>query len=180
MPSDGLCGDGSAYFKHHQKDFAQWIVSDVPQAIRECFPAATEQSKLCIGGLSMGGYGALSLGSRFAQRFSAISAHSSITKLEQMVEFVEEPIAQYETECEWPDVIDSILHNRNQMPPLRFDCGLEDSLLAANRTLHQALLATEISHTYEEFSGGHEWPYWQKHVEKSLRFFDQTIYPSPA
>lgn len=22
-----------------------------------------------------------------------------------------------------------------------------------------------------EFPGGHEWPYWQKHIERSLRFF---------
>ncbi|MEM6345161.1 MAG: alpha/beta hydrolase-fold protein [Bacteroidota bacterium] len=178
MPSDGLWGDGSAYFQHHQKDFAQWIISDVPQAIKECFPFVATQSKLCIGGLSMGGYGALSLGSRFAERFSAISAHSSITELAQMPQFVEEPLAEYAAECEWPNVIDSILQNQKIMPPLRFDCGLEDSLLDANRQLHQNLIAAEIAHTYEEFSGGHEWPYWQKHVESSFRFFDQTLFPS--
>ncbi|MEL7532433.1 MAG: alpha/beta hydrolase-fold protein [Bacteroidota bacterium] len=179
MPSDGLWGDGSAYFKHHHQDFAQWIVSDVPQAVIECFPAASQQSPLCIGGLSMGGYGALSLGSRFAERFSAISGHSAITDLQQMTQFVEEPLAAYEAECEWPNVLDSILHHRHQLPPLRFDCGQNDSLLAPNRQLHQALKQAQIPHTYTEFSGGHEWPYWQEHVEKTFRFFDQSLYPHP-
>ena len=35
MPSDGLWGDGSAYFSHHRKKFDQWIVDDVPKAVIE-------------------------------------------------------------------------------------------------------------------------------------------------
>ena len=40
MPSDGLWGDGSAYFSHHHKKFDQWIVNDVPLAIIESIPKA--------------------------------------------------------------------------------------------------------------------------------------------
>ena len=39
MPSDGLWGDGSAYFTHHQKAFDRWIVEDLPLAIAENIPA---------------------------------------------------------------------------------------------------------------------------------------------
>lgn len=127
----------------------------------------------------MGGYGALSLGGRFAERFHAISGHSSITQLAQMEQFVEEPLSAYTDECEWPDVIQVLRANRNSLPPLRFDCGLDDSLLAPNRELHAQLTAEKISHQYEEFAGGHEWPYWQKHVEKTFRFFDQAVNNSP-
>ncbi|MCB0633114.1 MAG: esterase family protein, partial [Lewinella sp.] len=95
MPSDGLWGDGSAYFAHHGKHFDRWIVEDVPQVIRETIPSAKESISLCIGGLSMGGYGALSLGARFPGKFVAISGHSSITRLEQMADFAEEPLAEY-------------------------------------------------------------------------------------
>src|SRR5262249_6450843 len=27
-------------------------------------------------------------------------------------------------------------------------------------------------HTYEEFAGGHDWPYWRLHLADSLRFLD--------
>lgn len=175
MPSDGLWGDGSAYFSHHSKQFDQWIVSDVPRAIAENIPEASVNSPVCIGGLSMGGYGALSLGSRFPETFHAISGHSSITRLEQMTEFVEEPLEAYSEFCEWPDVIQSMTHNQAHLPALRFDCGVDDSLLAANRLLHRQLTEVGIPHSYEEFAGGHEWPYWQMHVEKTYRFFDQTL-----
>jgi S-formylglutathione hydrolase FrmB len=40
--------------------------------------------KVAIAGLSMGGYGALRLGAKYAPNFSAISAHSAITELQDM------------------------------------------------------------------------------------------------
>jgi len=173
MPSDGLWGDGSAYFAHHGFNFEQWIIHDVPQAIIENIPEADKQASLCIGGLSMGGYGALCLGMKHPEKFKAISAHSSITKLEQMSQFVEEPLEAYASFTHLPDVLDIAQKQENPLPPLRFDCGVQDNLLDANRLLHQQLSDLDIPHTYEEFAGGHEWPYWQKQVQKTFSFFDQ-------
>jgi enterochelin esterase-like enzyme len=62
-----------------------------------------------------------------------------------------------------------------RLPPLRFDCGTGDGLLAGNRALHAALEARGIDHVYEEFPGGHDWPYWKLHVADSLRFFAGLI-----
>lgn len=176
MPSDGLWGDGSAYFSHHQKQFDHWIVQDVPLAIRENIPGTSSDSPLCIGGLSMGGYGALTLGARFSELFQAISAHSSITSLKQMPLFAEEPLASYTASTRQDKAIDLFIENRDSLPALRFDCGTEDDLLNANRVLHQQLNDAGIPHEYQEFPGAHEWVYWQEQVQKTLLFFDQTIY----
>ncbi|MEP2239422.1 MAG: alpha/beta hydrolase-fold protein [Maribacter sp.] len=175
MPSDGLWGDGSAYFPHHDKDFAKWIVEDVPLAIKENIVEAGDNSKLCIGGLSMGGYGALWLGAMYPEKFSAISAHSAITQLHEMALFVEEPLSDYTDSATQPNVVDVIAGNRKKMPPLRFDCGTADELLLGNRTLHTQLMERKIQHKYSEFSGGHEWEYWQEHVRKSYLFFNASI-----
>jgi len=175
MPSDGLWGDGSAYFGHHGHNFDQWIVNDVPLAIKENIPEAGEKSPLCIGGLSMGGYGALMLGARFSNKFKAISGHSSITKLEQLTQFVEEPLRSYTKECDLPNVIDVMQLNQHQLPAIRFDCGISDPLIESNRLLHQQLFNLGIPHNFQEFKGGHEWSYWQKQVVKTYQFFNQTI-----
>ncbi|NRB51816.1 MAG: esterase family protein [Saprospiraceae bacterium] len=180
MPSDGLWGDGSAYFTHHQMAFDKWIVEDVPLAIAENIAGTSTVSPLCIGGLSMGGYGALSLGSRFPSHFRAISGHSSITRLAQMAQFVEEPLSAYAEECQTPNVIDSMLANKDQLPAIRFDCGVSDELIHANRSLHQEMTAADIPHHYQEYPGGHEWPYWQEHVRKTFLFFDQQIKKSSS
>ncbi|WP_396633938.1 alpha/beta hydrolase [Maribacter sp. R86514] len=175
MPSDGLWGDGSAYFPHHNKDFAKWIVEDVPLAIQENIPEAGDKSKLCIGGLSMGGYGALSLGAKYSDKFSAISAHSAITKLEEMELFVEEPLSDYTENATQPNVVDIITDNKTTLPPLRFDCGKADQLINGNRDLHAQLTELRIPHEYTEFSGGHQWEYWQEHVRKTYLFFNASI-----
>lgn len=173
MPSDGLWGDGSAYLPHRHKNFETWIAQDVPDALMEVFPQVSKQSSFFIGGLSMGGFGALHIGAKYHHLFRGISAHSSITRLEQMKLFSEEKISE---DIKTPDndlcVIDTIDRYKNNLPPLRFDCGKEDLLTEANRELHLELKQKNIQHVYEEFPGGHTWQYWQKHVAKSLKFFD--------
>ncbi|WP_298484548.1 alpha/beta hydrolase-fold protein [uncultured Maribacter sp.] len=173
MPSDGLWGDGSAYLPHNQRNFEKWIVDDVPNAIIENIESATTKSNLFIGGLSMGGYGALNLGIKYASKFKGVSGHSSITSFEQMALFVEEPLQEYDTlEKEIPSVFKTIIESKNKLPKFRFDCGKEDLLIDHNRKLHQQLTEEKIPHIYEEFEGKHEWPYWQEHVIDTLLFFN--------
>jgi enterochelin esterase-like enzyme len=40
--------------------------------------------------------------------------------------------------------------------------------------LHQQLTEHGIAHEYEEFPGGHEWPYWERHLADSLSFFARS------
>ena len=175
MPSDGLWGDGSGYLKHSWADYENWIIKDVPHALWECIDQVSEKSVQFIGGLSMGGYGAMRLGAKYGKQFRGISAHSSVTKLHYLTAFVSDDWKGYE----FPEVESSVLETcivyRETLPPLRFDCGIEDDLINANRNLHDRLLKADIGHVYQEFSGGHSWEYWEEHVEKSLIFFAQQL-----
>jgi len=178
MPSDGLWGDGSAYRAHNSYHYDKWIVEDVIKAVRENVPQAENNKAVCIGGLSMGGYGAMILGMQHGDKFAAISAHSSLTELSQMTMFVSDLIEAYEgTDSSLVDVIAVAQDNLENIPPLRFDCGTSDTLIEANRQLHVDLERLNIKHTYSEYDGGHEWSYWQKHVEKSYLFFDKHCSP---
>lgn len=172
MPSDGLWGDGSGYVPHSKRDFEQWIVSDVPEAVRQNISAVSHQSPLFIAGLSMGGFGALRLGLKYPQKFQGISAHSSITHLNQMTFFVEENLND-ETKTDTHSVLGAVDKRASTLPNIRFDCGTEDPLLEHNRTLHKKMEDQNIPHTYQEFSGGHDWSYWQKQVVETLLFFNE-------
>ena len=171
MPSDGLWGDGSGYVPHARQNFEQWILDEVPAAIRTALPCVSEKSLSFIAGLSMGGFGALRIGAKYPQKFRAIAGHSSITHFEQMKNFVEEDLSLFCTEPEDRSVLETMRRNRASLPPIRFDCGTEDPLLEHNRELHRQLLAEKIPHVYEEFPGGHDWNYWQTHLAETLTFF---------
>lgn len=176
MPSDGLWGDGSGYLPHNGYDFEKWIVHDVVEAIAEHIRGANKESPLFIAGLSMGGFGALRIGGKYAHRFSAISAHSSITSLAQMGLFVEEDVASYfQSSKADEDVFQTFEMHKDILPPIRFDCGTGDQLLEYNRELHRKMLLAGMPHEYEEYAGAHEWSYWEAHINKSLQFFAKQL-----
>ncbi len=175
MPSDGLQRDGSGYLSWPGEDVERFLLDEVPAIARLAAPALLPVAKVAIAGLSMGGYGALRLGAKYAERFCAVSAHSAITVIDDMVPFVEEPLAEY-LACAPREELEALFwmrRNRAVLPPLRFDCGLADELLESNRRLHAALEQDGIAHDYKEFVGGHEWAYWAEHVTETLRFVDR-------
>jgi len=176
MPSDGLWGDGSGYVAHNGYNFEKWITEDVLDAVRQEIPQAAKSTTTFISGLSMGGFGTLHLGGKYPHLFKAISAHSAITAFRQMELFVEEPLADYQPISEEDaDCFLILRKHKDELPPLRFDCGRDDLLIEYNRKLHQQLKEEGIPHHYEEFDGGHEWPYWEKHLEDTLLFFESHV-----
>ena len=174
MPSDGLWGDGSGYLKHVEVDYERWIMHDVIGCVTEQISCLDSRSLIFIGGLSMGGYGALRLGAKFASQVAGFSAHSSITRPEQLARFVEGPLSTYgnillreeSLPLYWMEM------HKDKVPPFRFDCGTSDSLIEDNREFHEALNHLNIPHEYYEFEGGHDWTYWQEHLAKTLLFFN--------
>lgn len=171
MPSDGLWGDGSGYLPHPEMNAEAWIMEDVPHCVAEIFPNV-QTERFCLGGLSMGGYGALRLGMKYPHRVKGISAHSAVTGLDDLQPFVSEPIEEYiSSGRDNAEIATWARIHRSQLPPIRFDCGREDPLIHANRALHASLREMGVPHNYEEYDGGHTWEYWQTHVRRTFRFF---------
>lgn len=180
MPSDGLWGDGTAYLPHPHFDAEAWIVEDVPQCVSEVLPRIRTDS-FYLAGNSMGGFGALRLGMKYASRIRGISAHSAVTRLHDFKRYVSEPISEYlASGPENADLSYWLRKNRTSLPPLRFDCGRDDVLLDSNRTLHALLVEQGVPHEYEEHEGGHTWDYWKLHVRSTLRFVSQLEERSPG
>jgi putative tributyrin esterase len=69
------------------------------------------------------------------------------------------------------DLFATFKQYHDQLPPMRFDCGIYDPLINYNRDLHHKMQKEGILHTYEEYPGGHEWSYWSAHIIYSLKFF---------
>jgi enterochelin esterase-like enzyme len=173
-PSDGLTGDGSAYLPWPERNAEAWICEDVIGCLREVFPA-TSVAPVFLCGLSMGGYGALRMGAKHPEKFHAISAHSAVTSLRWLDQFVRDPVHADKLMSREADILYWMERNRDRLPPLRLDCGTEDHLFEANEVLQRELAELGIPHTFDANVGGHEWPYWQTHVTDSLKFFEGVL-----
>jgi putative tributyrin esterase len=143
------------------EDFLMYELSD---HVKHIFPAT--KGKWAIGGNSMGGFGAVRLGLKYPHRFYSIWAHSGGFPTANTL-----PAHWY-----WagnPADLDCyILADQldiQTMPRLSFDCGTNDHLLEDNQHFHSYLKAREIPHSYYEYPGGHNWEYWNAHVQEALK-----------
>lgn len=175
MPSDGLWGDGSGYVRHAGQDFERWIVDEVPAAAMQVCSACSAASPLCIAGLSLGGFGALRLAGRHPRRFVAAAGHSCVTDAAQLDPLLEDSRAGWAATPTDTSVIAALRSAEAPLPALHIDCGRDDPFIAAHRRLHAELQASGIEHGYAEHDGGHDWAYWARHLEDTLRFFGGVL-----
>ncbi|MFI5457411.1 MAG: alpha/beta hydrolase [Isosphaerales bacterium] len=158
------------------------LLKDVVGLIDRTFPVKAERSGRAIGGLSMGGYGAVKLGLKHPEIFASVNSHSGAVLAQRDPRLVKEQHPEFERifgktpsgGVEDPAAIaERVDHGR--IPALRIDCGTEDRLLEQNRTFHRQLESLHVPHEYQEFPGGHDWAYWDKHVQEAVAFHTRCL-----
>jgi len=147
--------------------YEDFLMRDLLPACEEFFPVRAD--RWAIGGLSMGGQGALHLGLKYPTRFASIYAHSSVIPDQAMLhrwlpELTPETLADADLYARAARTVSD-----PQRPQLSFDCGTEDPLLEENRAFHRHLERISYPHHYAEHPGGHTWHYWDEHVREAIR-----------
>jgi S-formylglutathione hydrolase FrmB len=158
------------------------LIKDIVGLVDRSFPVKAERSGRAIGGLSMGGYGAVKLALKHHEMFASANSHSGAVGIFHDGELIKELSPEFtrifgKEPGGGPEdpfaIVEKIDHGR--IPALRIDCGSEDFLLKQNRDFHQQLDDLHVSHEYEEFPGTHEWGYWDKHVQEAIRFHVRSL-----
>jgi putative tributyrin esterase len=182
-------GYRSFYTKHAAgPDYARHIGVELPELIERNFQARPERSARAIGGLSMGGYGALRIGLEHADRFCSINSHSGAvcwqdfsnpTLVARGPAFIAELRHIFGDDPRGTDH-DLLVQARRaltngNLPELLLDCGRDDFLIEDNRTFHSDLTAARVPHRYQEYAGGHTWDYWETHIQDSLAFHARNL-----
>ena len=173
-------GDRGFYTNHEQgPDYAAFMGEELPAFVERTFPASAAARGRCIGGLSMGGYGALRVGLAYADRYASVNSHSGAVMIGSgPIETDKldgwEPRGIFGDDPSGSDhdlvALAARAKARACLPKIRLDCGTEDFLLDSNRHFHTRLEAMEVGHEYEEFPGAHSWDYWDVHVQDALAF----------
>jgi S-formylglutathione hydrolase FrmB len=188
-------GYRSFYTKAEQgRDFAHHIGVELPDQVERWFQARSDRAGRAIGGLSMGGYGALRVGLGFADRFASITSHSGAVAWGNFqaktgddapkvvrgrsAELMEELTRVFGEDPRGTEHDITLLAERaravGNLPAMRIDCGTEDFLLEDNRELHAWWDNAGIEHAYHEFSGAHDWDYWDAHIRTALDFHTEV------
>ena len=165
--------------------YAKYMLEDVVGFVEKTFHVQKQRGGRCIGGLSMGGYGAVHLALLRPEMFVSANSHSgALAHGSKHVKI--KGNADYERVFgKGPATIGSVRDlfaqsaklkkKGTRLPKLRIDCGTEDFLLEHNRLYHAHLETLRIPHEYQEFPGPHEWNYWDLHVREALDFHAKAL-----
>ncbi len=156
------------------------IMKDTIGFIERFFPVKKNRLARAVGGLSMGGYGAMKLALKHPRTFCSVAAHSSAFLRGHEPEFSGTPELRRifrEKPAGGPNDVFALAEKqkKSDAPAVRFDCGASDFLIEANRSFHKHLLKLKIKHTYREYPGIHEWDYWDEHFPKALKFHRKNL-----
>jgi putative tributyrin esterase len=159
--------------------YGEGIIKDLVGLIDRTFHTKADRSGRCIGGLSMGGYGAVRLALGHPDMFCSANSHSGALAFghrpaNDNIEFQRlhgaKPVGG-------PNDLFALakLLDKPHFPALRIDVGTEDFLLNDNREFHKHLTDLGLPHEYQEFPGSHEWGYWDKHVQEAIAFHRKNL-----
>ena len=174
MPS----GENSFYLDRpgFHTDYGCFIGQELVEITRRMFPLSDKKEDTFIGGLSMGGFGAMRNGLKYGDTFSRIIALSPALHL---FEGEPDPFAGFlgkGTE-EWDSILHSdvnprwlIANYKGEKPGVYLACGDEDDLLPAMKLYGKLLKEAGFPLHYVEDQGGHEWDYWDRHIKLALQW----------
>jgi S-formylglutathione hydrolase FrmB len=162
-------GDDHSYW-HDRRD-GEWGTS----VLREAIPAALARShadarRIAIGGISMGGFGALDLARLAPKRFCAVGAHSAALWLRG----AETPSGAFDDAEDFArhDLLGFARGQRLYRVPVWIDVGRGDPFMRADTELARALRAQGTQVRFVLHGGGHSG--WSGRMGEYLRFYAQA------
>lgn len=175
-------GENSFYVNQasNDMDYMRFIGEELVDFTRQMFPISTHRSDTFIGGLSMGGYGALNAGYSYPKTFGKVVALSAALEPWQRMDKadaaspVERPSyakALFGENMEPWDTLALARRCGMAAPAIYMACGTEDPLLPLNLTFANAL--REEGLPLQHFStspGGHNWNFWDQEIKQAMQW----------
>lgn len=167
----------------YESYFMQELVPEIDKKYRTL---ANRENRV-VGGLSMGGYGAIKFGIKYRDKF--IIAGSFSGALDSPVKglknnFLRPSIASVfgsegsKTQTE-NDIFrlmeDMSAEKLKDLPFLYLSCGTEDFLYKANHEFAGVLQKKKIPHEYRELPGKHDWAFWDSQIEEFLMLVSRRV-----
>jgi putative tributyrin esterase len=170
MPDDGE----ATYFANWDNGprWGDYLTEDVVSTIDQRYRTLTSPEDRAIGGLSMGGLGALNLALQHPDVFGVAGSHSPSVRLEP------DPNLWFLTgDNFWKHNPIWLAEHATGVGNLKIwlDVGADDYWLPNIQPVHTALVESGLQVEWHEFPGEHDAEYWVEHVPDYLRFYSRAL-----
>jgi len=180
-------GENSFYTDDVQRGalFSRYAGEELVQVTRSVLPLSHRAEDTFIGGISMGGYGALINGLRFKGTFSKIAMLSPALGFKQPDdrplpgspspngEIMATLGAWKEYSGSYKDYRAAALRaakDKGAMPRMFLACGTEDALIRPARAFADEMAGAQVPLVWHEAPGGHDHTFWKQALQPMFRF----------
>ncbi len=164
-----------SYWLNHADNGPRWgdyTVYDVVNFIDANYRTLADRNHRAIGGLSMGGHGALQNGFNHPEVFGIIGGHSpTLRTLDQNPGYFGD--AAY-----FATIDPESLARTKDLSSLKIwlDIGQDDGAwIFRMRDLHQVMLDRQIAHIWQNWPGEHSGVYWASHTVDYLKYYSDNF-----
>ena len=157
-----------------------FFVKDLVPYIDSHYATKVEPGQRAITGLSMGGHGALYLGTRHPEIWGNMGSMSGGVNLVPFMKQWKTPTvfvdpAKYAQRYADASAVNLIPAMKANKQNIIFDCGSEDFFHKVNAELHQKMLDAKVPHEYTSRPGNHNWTYWGNSIKYHTLFFSDRF-----
>ncbi|WP_345814946.1 alpha/beta hydrolase family protein [Paraburkholderia sp. PREW-6R] len=156
--------------------YETYVGTEVVRYVDAHFRTIAARQARAITGLSMGGFGALHIALDRPDEFGAAGSISGAVdprgcEDEPGIDDVFGDPTRHADFWNNEAIVANARSFGDAHIALTIDCGVDDSLVGSNRTLHERLVELGVPHDYAERPGGHTWAYWSNAVRYQVLFF---------
>lgn len=165
--------------------YGEFIGKELVEFTRKLFPLSDKREDTFIAGLSMGGYGAIRNGLKYAESFgcviglSAALVHDTWKDADNSApiftfrrSYYEAIFGEYDkvkgSDKDPKALLLKLKEEGRPVPKMYLCCGTEDGLVTANRDFRDFLNENGVDLTYVEGPGKHDWVFWDTYIKKVL------------
>ncbi len=178
MPDIGIswCTDtifGGNYFSY--------VTKELPEVVGNMFRLSVRREDTYIGGISMGGYGALKAVLTMPEKYAGCIALSAVADIGRVMA---EQVREGTNKAMWKAVLGESLRldakndlfqltemiggYANICPKIHLVCGSRDEFFDDNVRLKGAFDKYKIDHAFTKGDAGHEWGFWDAALHHTL------------
>ncbi len=186
--------------------YSDYLLNDIIGYVDAHYRTIADKSGRAIGGMSMGGYGALVNGFHHPEMFVAVASHAGVASLRYVgphpfvagkVQQFDDPEAALKDSpfapivtpifglklADWKanNPVDLVAQLKDGDIAIYLDAGTNDSFAFHDGAAHlsEVLTSAAIKHEFHLIEGGgHDANFWRSRIDDSLRFFAQYLAPA--
>lgn len=165
----------NGYWMNDARGGARWgdfITHDLIAHIDRTYRTRPEPAQRAIGGISMGGHGAIQLALNHPGLFAAVGGHSAVFRSEADAL----PCFGNGAAFRQRDPVSLVLDGQRPVDfALWLDIGASDPWAASATAFHELLDARGIAHHWQRPPGGHEDAFWASYVAEYLVWYSVIL-----